>query len=155
MELRIRGLDTALVDGWRDGAPDANGQASLVRAAAPANPCRHCLQLIAPGDEMLVLAHRPFEAPQPYAELGPIFVHRGECPRYDAATLPDWCAYLEPALVRAYDARHWIDYERSDAVAGPRILDACRRILAHPEVDTVHLRSKYGCFQCRIDRGAA
>jgi hypothetical protein len=32
------------------------------------NPCRHCLQMIPEGAGMLVLAHRPFPAPQPYAE---------------------------------------------------------------------------------------
>ena len=51
------------------GAADANGQPALTRIAeGAANPCRHCLGLIAEGEEKLVLAYRPFSAAQPYAD---------------------------------------------------------------------------------------
>jgi hypothetical protein len=37
-------------------------------------------------------------------------------------------------------------------VRGPEITAACRTILADPTVAYVHVRSKFNCFQCRIDR---
>lgn len=48
MSLVVHGLETAEVERVRRGAPDANGQPALTRIAeGVANPCRHCLDLIA------------------------------------------------------------------------------------------------------------
>jgi len=151
--LRIRGIATDDVRRLRDGGPDANGQPPLVRVAeGVANPCRHCLGLIAEGDPKLVLAHRPFDRPQPYAEIGPIFLHQAPCDRYDGDAPPPWFAFMDPAIVRGYDGEDWIRYDTGDVVRGPEIADACRTILADPTVAYVHVRSKFNCFQCRVDR---
>ena len=48
-------------------------------------PCRHCLGYVEAGAPYLVLAYRPFPAPQPYAEVGPVFLHADPCPAYDPA----------------------------------------------------------------------
>lgn len=153
MKLAVRGIDTGFVESIRAGGPDANGQAALSRKAVGlANPCRHCLQLIAEGDDMLVLAHRPFDGVQPYAELGPIFLHRHACQRYEGERLPAWFAHLQPALVRGYDVNDWIRYETGDVVAGSQLPAACERILGHADVAYVHIRSRFNCFQCRVDR---
>src|SRR3546814_14404646 len=70
--LRFVALDSTLARALRDGAADANGQVSERQVSdGGGNPCRHCLDDIAAGAPLLVLAHRPFPAPQPYAELGP------------------------------------------------------------------------------------
>jgi Protein of unknown function (DUF1203) len=153
MKLAVRGIDSDFVNRIREGAADANGQRALTRRAlGPANPCRHCLQLIADGDEKLVLAYRPFTALQPYAEVGPIFLHGRECARYDAEQLPSWFAYLQPALIRGYGHDDWIRYETGAVVAGNELAAECGRILSQPDVAYVHIRSKYNCFQCRVDR---
>lgn len=154
MKLRFLGLPTEAWQRIRDGAADANGQPALVRRAqGPANPCRHCLGLIAEGDSKLVLSYRPFDYAQPYAESGPIFLHRGPCTRYDDSEPPAWFAWLDPALVRGYGADDWIRYETAVVVPGRAIGAACRQILADPAVAYVHVRSKYNCFQCRVERG--
>jgi hypothetical protein len=151
----VRGIPTDHVRRLRAGAPDANDQPALQRPAQGlANPCRHCLQLIAPGRPMLVLAYRPFAQAQPYAEVGPIFLHADECPGYEADTLPAWFAHLSPAVIRGYGADDWIKYETGAVVAGSELTEACRKILADPDVAYVHIRSKFNCFQCRVDRGA-
>jgi hypothetical protein len=153
MTLRIQGISTDDVRRLRDGGPDANGQPPLVRVAeGVANPCRHCLGLIAEGDDKLVLAYRPFDRAQPYAETGPIFLHRDPCPRYDGEAVPAWFDFMDPAIVRGYDGDDWIRYDTGDVVRGPEITAACRTILADPTVAYVHVRSKFNCFQCRIDR---
>jgi hypothetical protein len=153
MTLRIQGIPTDDVRRLRDGGPDANGHPALVRVAeGVANPCRHCLELIAEGDDKLVLSYRPFDQPQPYAETGPIFLHRAECPRYDDEAVPAWFAFMDPAIVRGYDGEDWIRYDTGDVVRGPEIADVCRTILADPTVAYVHVRSKFNCFQCRVDR---
>ena len=153
MEMRIYGLDSTEVARIRAGGPDANGQPALVRVAdGVANPCRHCLGLIAEGEAKLVLSHRPFETAQPYAESGPIFLHQRACERYDAASVPGWFDFLDPAIVRGYDASDWIRYDMGFVVRGPEITATCREILADPGVAYVHVRSKYNCFQCRVER---
>jgi hypothetical protein len=154
MKLAVCGIDTAAVEHLRAGGRDANGQPALVRIAeGVANPCRHCLDLIAEGDEKLVLAWRPFGALQPYAECGPIFLHRRGCERYEADRLPDWFQFMDPAIVRGYDASDWIRYDTGDVVRGSEIAMACDRILTDTTIAYVHIRSKYNCFQCRVDRG--
>ncbi|WP_341891380.1 DUF1203 domain-containing protein [Variovorax sp. YR752] len=153
MKLAVRGIDTEFVDSIRGGGVDANGQRALRRKAVGlANPCRHCLQLIAESDDMLVLAYRPFDGTHPYAEVGPIFLHQHACPRYEADRLPAWFAHLQPALVRGYAPDDWIRYETGDVVAGSELFASCERILSSVDVAYVHIRSKYNCFQCRVDR---
>lgn len=153
MELRVRGIPTDQVERIRSGAPDANGHVALVRVAeGPANPCRHCLGLIEEGRNKLVLSYRPFAEPQPYAETGPIFLHEKDCPHYDSAELPLWFEWMDPAVVRGYGSDDWIRYETGTVVAGRDIAATCRSILADESVAYVHVRSKFNCFQCRVDR---
>ncbi|MCB1573092.1 MAG: DUF1203 domain-containing protein, partial [Xanthomonadales bacterium] len=67
--------------------------------------------------------------------------------------LPDWFAFLDPALVRGYGADDWIRYDSARVVRGAEITAACEAILSDPSVAYVHVRSKFNCFQCRVDRG--
>jgi len=41
---------------------------------------------------------------------------------------------------------------RRVAEAGRELTGACRAILADRSVAYVHVRSKFNCFQCRVDR---
>jgi hypothetical protein len=153
VKLAVRGIDSEFVDHVRAAGEDANGQRALrTPAIGSANPCRHCLQLIAEGDDKLVLAYRPFARLQPYAEVGPIFLHRRACQRYEAERLPAWFAALRPALIRGYGHDDWIRYETGNVVAGSDLAAECVRILTDPDVAYVHIRSKFNCFQCRVDR---
>ncbi len=153
MKPMVHGIETHYVNEIRAGGPDANGQ-SAVRCTAEgiANPCRHCLGLIAEGEEMLVLAYRPFTRLQPYAELGPIFLHARDCPRYESDQMPAWFSYLQPALIRGYGHNDWIRYETARVIPGHELAQASEIILSEPDVSYVHIRSKYNCFQCRVDR---
>ncbi len=154
MKLIVQGLDTDLVENLISGGVDSYGNPRQAHTAEDATfPCRHCLQLIKPGEHKLVMAYRPFTKIQPYAETGPIFLHQHPCRRYCADEFPDWFAFLDPALVRGYDADDWIVYETGCVVAGADIAETCRQIFKHPEVSYIHVRSKYNCFQCRVDRG--
>lgn len=151
--MRIQGIPSERAAQFRACAPDANGQAPQVIAAQDGRyPCRHCLGLIAKGDDVLVLSYRPFDALQPYAETGPIFLHAIECQRYDSDALPLWFVGLDPAAVRGYDARDWIRYDTGQIVRGDELTNACEDILRDGNVAYVHIRSKFGCFQARAER---
>ncbi len=154
MRIVVRGLASEEVDAIRGGAADANGQPALTRIAeGAANPCRHCLGLIAEGEEKLVLAYRPFSAAQPYAEVGPIFLHKESCIRYESGSLPRWFDFMDSAIIRGYGADDWIRYDTGSVVSGKELSEACRLILADDSIAYVHIRSKFNCFQCRVDRG--
>ncbi len=151
--LRVCGIPTEQAIALREGGLDANGQAPVVmKAEGGANPCRHCLQLIADGEPKLVLSYRPFDAAQPYAETGPIFLHQSACERYESNELPGWFAFLDPAAIRGYGADDWIRYETGRVVRGSELAQAAASILEKADVAYIHIRSKFGCFQCRVDR---
>lgn len=152
--MRIRGIPTQRFKRLLTGGDDANGHAAkAIPAEGGANPCRHCLGLIADGEAKLVLSYRPFDgAPQPYAETGPIFLHQTECARYDSNALPHWFAFMDHAAIRGYGADGWIRYETGRIVRGSELTRAASEILENEKVAFVHIRSKFGCFQCRVDR---
>jgi hypothetical protein len=153
MEIRVQGIDSGVVGRIWSGGHDANGQPALRRVAEGlGNPCRHCLELIAEGDEKLVLSYRPFAAPQPYAESGPIFLHADRCDHYESDSLPSWFEYLDPAIIRGYGSDHRTRYETGEVVAGRELRSKCEQILSDPAIAYVHIRSKYNCFQCQVDR---
>ena len=76
----VRGMDTREAARLWAGGTDANGMApERTVSDGDGNPCRHCLDMIGAGEPMLVLAHRPFATVQPYAEVGPVFLHAEPC----------------------------------------------------------------------------
>lgn len=153
MKLLVKGMPSAHANHFRNGGKDANEQDPLhVKAQGKSNPCRHCLQLIAEGDDMLILGYRPFETVQAYAETGPIFLHKNECTHYQESQLPDWIQQSHLTLIRGYNQRDWILYETGNIVAGTELTHACQSIFNNPEVSYVHIRSRFNCFQCRVER---
>ncbi len=150
---RVRGIPTAEANSLRAHGTDANGQPPIQMISdGKSNPCRHCLGLIIEGDAMLLLAYRPFDALQAYAETGPIFLHQSHCVRYDRDSMPTWFDNFEPALIRGYSESHTIRYDTGKAVPGKNLAAECQSILLDESVAYVHIRSKFNCFQCRVDR---
>ncbi len=141
-----------------EGARDANGQPPERHVSdGPGNPCRHCLAGIAAGAPMLVLAHRPFPAPQPYAELGPIFLHADPCPRWEGAAgeVPPLFLAWERLLIRGYGADGRIVYGTGRVVPTAELAAAAADLLERRGVAYLHARSATNnCFQCRIARAA-
>src|SRR5215813_195843 len=90
MSVRFVALATALVRTLQAGGRDANGQTPEHQISPGKGvPCRHCLEPVSAGEPYLILAHRPFPAPQPYAEQGPIFLHARACARHvESGALP-------------------------------------------------------------------
>jgi hypothetical protein len=153
MTLAFTGIATSWCDGIRCGRADANGQQAVLRTrVGSAGPCRHCLELIADEESKLVLAYRPFDRLHAFAETGPIFLHAWPCRRYESATAPAWFHLLDPAIVRGYDDNDGMRYDTGSVVRGEEIMRACQAILDDATIAYVHVRSKYNCFQCRVDR---
>ena len=155
-DLIFQALPTDIVRAYREGAPDANGMPTE-RAVSPggAYPCRHCLQFIPKGREMLVLAHRPFGHAQPYAESGPIFLCADECARWEGSGVPPIVVESrEDRLVKGYSPDDRIVYGLGKVVAPDAVAERAETVLNDLRVAYVHVRSSTNnCYTCRVDRG--
>ena len=108
--------------------------------------------MIPEGAGMLVLAHRPFGALQPYAETGPIFLCADPCAAGGGAEVPEMLGSSD-YIVRGYGADERIVYGTGGVIPTGRILARAGELLADPGVDFVHVRSaRNNCFQVRIER---
>jgi hypothetical protein len=154
-QLRFSALPTVEVRAVQAGGSDANGRPpERTVSDGDGNPCRHCLTEITAGDPMLVLAWRPFPGLQPYAEVGPIFLHADRCARWEAEGVPSMFLGWERLLIRGYGVDDRIVYGTGRIVATSGLADAAVALLARPEVAYLHVRSaSNNCYQARIDRG--
>ena len=153
--IQITPIPTETARALRQGGPDANGlPAERAISNGTGNPCRHCLTFIPEGEEMLILAHRPFDALQPYAESGPIFLCAHDCePWTDPGLPPVLRDGDEPRLVKGYSHDDRIVYGLGQIVASASVGERARTVLNDPRVAYVHVRSSTNnCFTCRIDK---
>src|SRR5262245_34524950 len=156
MCVRFVAPATRLVRKLQAGGADANGQTPERHfSSGPGIPCRHCLEPVAAGEPYLVLAHRPFPAPQPYAEQGPIFLHARACTRHvESGALPRMLA--SPSyLIRGYGGDHRIVYGSGEIVPTANIVAAAETLFGDARIAYIHVRSaSNNCFQCRLERAS-
>ena len=147
------GMASERVAELRAGGADANGQAPERTVSHGGDPCRHCLGMIGAGEPMLVLAHRPFYTVQPYAEVGPAFLHAEPCePPAPGDALPP-CLDSPAYLLRGYGSDERIVYGTGAVTARGEIGARASTLLADGRVAFVHVRSaSNNCWQARIDR---
>lgn len=152
--IRFIAMATDEVRAYQRGAPDAYGNAPERRVSDGSDlPCRHCLRTVDAGEEYLVLAHRPFPTPQPYAETGPIFLHASQCLRAaEVDVLPPLFLSSPDYILRGYSSDDRIVYGTGGVVATEEIGARAQDLLAREEVAYVHMRSaRNNCFQVRIE----
>lgn len=153
--IKFVSMPTETARAYQAGGLDANGQAPERHISdGDGIPCRHCQRDVAAGEPYLILNYRPFPAPQPYAESGPIFLHADACPRFpEVAELPPVFAVRKLFLIKGYSADDRIVYGTGQLVPPAELSAAAADILARDDVAYVHARSAYNnCFQCRIER---
>ena len=154
--LRYSGMPSDLAARYRAGAADANGQAPE-RGVSDGDgmPCRHCLGNIEAGAAYLTLAYRPLESLQPYAELGPVFLHADECTAHDPALgLPERERQGSGRILRGYGTDDRIVYGTGTVVTNGDIEATAAKLLERGDVAYLHMRSAANnCFTLRIDRG--
>ena len=150
--LSFTALDSEIVAHYRNGGLDAHGNAPETLISEGGAPCRYCLDDIAPGESMLLVAHRPFPQDQPYAETGPIFIHRAACTRYEGSAVPPFIRRRKEMVVRGYDSNDRMVYSTASRVPLPQFEERAVILLRHPDVVYLHVRGTVTtCFQCRID----
>lgn len=153
--IRFVALPTQTVAALRAGGLDANGQRPENHVSdGGGNDCRHCLTQIAAGEPMLILAHRPFPEAQPYAEVGPIFLHGEACERHsESPSTPSLYLSWKALIVRGYGADNRIKYGSGRVVTPSELPQACDALLDDPDIAYLHLRSPTNnCYACRVER---
>jgi len=153
-KVEIKGMPTAAARKLQRGGLDNNGQLPEVKTSnGVGNPCRHCLKLIATGEDFLVFSHKPFSTTQPYAEQGPIFLHAYECDAYHPDDgLPEVLKDNPEFIVRGYNNVEEIAYGTGKVVPFEEIETYAGNLLAKSEIHFVHVRSSTNnCYQARIE----
>lgn len=116
-------------------------------------PCRACLRISKGPEELILLAYQPLVDANPYAEIGPIFIHARPCEPYsDIETFPEDFA-ARRLILRAYSS----DGRILDAlVAEPGTAPArAAELFDNSAVAEIHVRHEsYTCFDFKIVRGS-
>lgn len=153
--VTIVAMPTAVAGAIRTSLHDLFGNRLAPQVDDGSAPCRHCLSIALPGEEVILFSYRPFERPSLYQEVGPVFIHARECSRYAREhEFPP--AFLRRGLVlRPYDRDDNICFSQVYAGVGEG-LTLAQQLLSDPSVEYVHARSvTRGCYLFRVERGPA
>lgn len=152
--LAYQPIATAIVDALRAGGPDAYGMPpEHAISDGQGNPCRHCLCDIEKGAAMLIVAHRPFDGLQPYAETGPIFLCADDCPAYSHSVPPPILTTRDDYLLKGYTSDQRISYGTGKIVRAADVSNYANHLLERRGIAFVDVRSsRNNCFQLRITR---
>jgi hypothetical protein len=153
--LRYVAIPSTAAAHYRSGGLDANGQAPERRLSdGKGEPCRHCLDMVPAGSDYLIVAHRPFETINPYAELGPSFLCADACVRAEESDALPPMLTSSAYILRGYSADERIVDGSGKVVAREVLGEEADERLARDDIAFVHVRSSTNnCFQCRIARG--
>jgi hypothetical protein len=149
--FRIAPLPHEVARAARQSRRDQFGNTLSVLRDGQPHQCRSCLRLSQPDEGVILMAYRPFGSSQPYAEVGPVFIHERDCQPYaDRDAYPP--EFPRSAVVlRAYDDRDRI--VGAQAVGPRRVEDVIAELFDDPATAYLHARNLgYGCYMFRLDR---
>jgi Protein of unknown function (DUF1203) len=115
-------------------------------------PCRHCLKLIRPQEEELILfTYDAFQGQGVPPMPGPVYVHASSCERYsDTGEIPE--EYRgQPLTLEAFAAnRERLAEQRTTGSSEATVLE---ELFERSETKYVHVRStSAGCYLFRVER---
>jgi hypothetical protein len=141
--LTIHAIDPAVLAGLRAAGTDGHGNdIAAFAATGDGEPLRCCLRFAAAGERIALISYAPFEAPSPWREVGPVYVHADDCGGYPTtAELPQELR-SGPRVLRTYRADRTMNYEHNTLVdEGADLEVTIRRLLDEPDVAIVHVRT--------------
>ncbi len=153
--VRIVPIPTEVAESVRaTGKAPVYGFPAHRQVAAGRAPCRHCLRLIRPQEEELLLfTYDPFrEVGQPPLP-GPVYIHAEECERNgDLRSFPEEFRGRSLTLIAYGDDRKLM---HEIQLTNGREDEAAQQLFADPAVKYVHVRSTdAGCYLFRLERPA-
>ncbi|MBY0336880.1 MAG: DUF1203 domain-containing protein [Acetobacteraceae bacterium] len=148
-------MDTASAARFRATRRDDRGGPAHSRIVdGPGFPCRHCLRLGTPGEEMLLVSWDLPRPLGPYWTPSPVFVHARDCARAEVADrLPETVTANAIVSLRHYDAEGMCLYDLGVVVPGAEAEAALRPRLADPRVAFVNIHTaRPGCWLAGVER---
>jgi hypothetical protein len=141
--LLVHPIDPTRLDRVRTAGADGYGnQLRPFAAAGRGEPLRCCLRYAEPGEQITLISYAPFESPSVWREVGPVYIHAGQCEGYtQTGSLPEQL-HTGPRVLRAYRADDTMNYEHNTVVTEEADLEPIiERLLCKPDVTTVHVRT--------------
>ncbi len=120
--------------------------------AAGRAPCRHCLRLIEPGKEdLLLFTYDPFQESGVPPLPGPVYLHAESCERHlEESVIPEEYHGRALTLEAFGEDRKRLGEAR---VQEGNADETARRLFEHQDVKYVHVRSTdAGCYLFRLER---
>jgi hypothetical protein len=147
--LRFLPIPTDVADEARRTRRDRFGhELKLYRGQ---EPCRVCLKISESPEDFILLSYQPLPDRNPYAEIGPIFIHERECTPHDSDAFPE--DFRPRSLVlRAYDSNGAI--VDATVTAPGEAERVSMEFFENADVEELHVRhTSYTCFDFKIVRG--
>lgn len=148
-QLRVQAIDPIHLIDVRTSSADGHG--NYLRpfpAAGDGEPLRCCLRYATAGELITLISYAPFDHPSVWREVGPVYIHATQCGGYVSnGQLPEELA-SGPRVLRSYRADDTMNYDHNTLVLDEvQLAPIIERLLAEPEVATVHVRTlKPQCF---------
>jgi hypothetical protein len=151
--LSVHPIDPARLDGVRAAGEDGFGNPVTAYAASGSGePLRCCLRFARAGESIALISYAPFEAVSPWREVGPAYIHADHCEGYADRSLPEELR-RGPRVLRTYRADGSMSYEHNTLVGEEDLEPVLDRLLDHPDVATVHVRTVLPqCFLYAVTR---
>ncbi len=157
-QYEIRAIDPHALRELRVRDDAGNPPRPVTEDGEGGNPLRCCLGRSEPGESLALVSYAPLRRwahetaaePGPYNEVGPVFIHPGDCGGWAGGTFPDTMRGTRRVL-RAYSAEgsilggRLIDGEGTGADL--TIEEGLADLYENPLVAAVHVRAvEFGCF---------
>ena len=151
--LTVHPFDPARLDAVREAGVDEHGNPfAPFDASGDGEPLRCCLRFARAGERIALISWAPFTEVSPWREVGPTYVHARPCEGYAERRLPGELR-RGPRVLRTYRADGSMDYGHNTLVGDEDIEPVLDRLLAEPEVATVHVRTVLPqCFLYAVTR---
>lgn len=147
--LLVHAIDPDRLNRIRASGTDGHGNALRpFPAEGDGEPLRCCLRFARAGEQIALISFAPFTHPSVWTEVGPVYIHAERCEGYATTDrLPEELA-AGPALLRTYTADDTMNYDHNTVVTDhAELAPILQRLLAEPDVGTVHVRSlRPQCF---------
>ena len=151
--LSVHPIDPARLDDVRRAGDDGFGNPVTAYAATGSGePLRCCLRLARADEAIALISYAPFETVSPWREVGPVYVHADRCGGYAEQWLPEELR-RGPRVLRTYRDDGTMNYEHNTLVGEEDLEPVLDRLLAEPDVATVHVRTVLPqCFLYAVTR---
>lgn len=153
--FRCLPIPTETAARWRTTHRDDRANPVIRRIVdGPGFPCRHCLRLGEPGEEMLLGS---YDLPRPqgvYWTPSPIFLHAQDCPRFTAEDVIAPIVLANGIVsVRSYDADQMCLYDLGAISEGPDVAPILARAVADPRTRFINIHTaRPGCLLTAVEK---